>query len=864
MVKKILIGIVVFLVLVVAALVAAPYLFKDKINAAVKEAINERVNATVDYTDYDLSLIHSFPNLSFGLNGLTVTGIGNFKTDTLLSIKSLKFTLDVMSVIKGAQYKILYVGLIEPQINAIKTKDGHANWDIMKPTPPSAPSTGGSTKFALQVNKYEIVNANIVYDDRQGATYAALKNFNFAGSGDVTQDLYKLVTKTSIASLTVKRGAVSYLSEAKLDANNTIDVDQVNHKYSFKENEIDLNDLGLLFDGFVQNNAKDMALDVTFKSKQAEFKSILSLIPAIFKKDFDKIKTSGSLALSGSVKGTYLADNMPAFKLDLQVANAMFQYPSLPTSVTNVNITAHVSKPQGGLDLTAVDIPKLHAEIGTDPIDAVISVRTPVSDPNLTANINGRLDLANVPKLYPVDGLNHISGLLVALINFKGKMSDVNKKNYQAINASGNLKVTDLVYDSKQTPMPVNVSALGLTFNPQKVSLDRFDAVLGKSDFNATGSLDNFVGYLFGKGNLGGYLTLKSNQFDANEWLTKDDKAAPAKPAAATAPAANTQYFPVPKGIDFTINSSFGKILYAKMTLSSVKGMLRVFDESIQLQNLSASLLGGTAVISALYNTKGTSKPKVTFSYDIKNFDMVQTYNAVGMAQKIAPVLKYLQGNFSSNLAGTGALKDDMSVDYNSLQGSGKVQIPSAKVVGLPLLQKIADVTKVSALNNLAITNASTVIKFSNGRVNVDPTDLKFGGGYALHFQGSNGFEESIDYDVRFDVPTKDMGGAAGLIGKLPQIPGLAFKMPETINISLKVGGTMAKPTVAISNIGSSGASGGNAATQAIDELKQKATDAAKQQADALKKQAQDAADKAAKQAADQLKNSTKGFKLPF
>ena len=857
MVKKILIGTAVFFVLLIVVLVSVPYLFKDKINAAVKDAINKEVNAKVDYADYDLSLLRSFPNLSFGLNGLSVTGINEFKGDTLLSVTGLQISIDIMSVINGGQYKILYLGLVEPSIDAEKTREGHANWDITKPSA-STGQASEPTKFSLQIKKYQIKNGDLTYNDKQGGTYAEIKGLDFEGSGDVTQDLYKLVTKTSIASVTVKSGAVSYLSNAKLEAHNDIDVDQRNSKYSFKDNEIDLNDLGLLFDGFVQTNKDNMNLDVTFKSKKTEFKSILSLIPAIFKKDFDKLKTSGTLALDGSVKGIYAKENLPAIKLNLKVGNAMFQYPSLPVAVSNVNINAVVAKPQGALDLMVIDVSKLHAEMGADPVDAQIHVSTPVSDPNVDAKIKGRIDLENVPKLYPLDGVNKIDGLLEAVVDFKGKMSDVKNKNYKAINAAGNLKVTNLIYDSKETPMPVNVSAFGLTFNPQKVSLDKLEAVLGKSDFSATGSLDNFVGYLFSKGSLGGYLTLRSNKFDANEWLTKDDKTKPAKKAAsADTKVSNTQYFPVPKGIDFTVNSSFGKILYDKLELTNVKGTLHVFDESIHLQDLIANLLGGTANISAIYNTKGTSKPKVTFSYDIRNFDMQQTYNAVGMSQKMTPVLKYLQGSFSSNLAGTGALKEDMSVDYNSLQGSGRASIPSAKVVGLPILQKIAEVTKVKALDNLALTNVGTTLKFSNGRVNVDPTDIKFGSGYAMNLQGSNGFDESIDYDVRFDVPTKDMGGASNLINMIPKVPGVNFKMPETLNVFLKVGGTVTKPTVSVTKVGGAGLSAGDMAKQATDQLKQKAVDEAK-------KFAQEQADKAAKDAADQLKNAAKSFKLPF
>jgi hypothetical protein len=858
MLKKILIGVAIFLILFVGALVAIPYLFKDQINATIKTEINKQLKAKVDYSDYDLSLIRSFPNLSFGMSNLTVIGIDDFKKDTLVSVKDFRIVLDIMTVIHQEKYKIKQIIVSSPKIYATVNKAGKVNWDITKP---SKDKSSSSSNFSLEINKYKIENAYIIYDDQKGGTYLSIGDLNFEGSGDVTQDLYKLSTQTKIASLTFRSGAVSYLSGAKLEAKNDIDVDQKNSKYTFAKNEIDLNDLGLLFDGFIQMNKKDIGMDVTFKSKKAEFKSILSLIPAIFKKDFDKIKTSGSLALDGQVKGSYDSTTLPGIKLNLKVDNAMFQYPSLPAAVTNINIAANINKPQGSADLTVIDISKLHLAIANDPIDAQIHVSTPVSDPNVSAKINGKLDLASVPKLYPMEGLEQLTGLLVAAIEFKGRMSDVQKKNYQAIQASGTLKVTNMVYDTKQTPMAIKVSNLGLTFNPQKVSLDNLNAVIGKSDISATGSIDNLIGYLFNKGDLGGYITLKSNQFDANEWLVKDDAAK--KPTTPTEP---TKYFDVPKGIDFTAKSEFGKILYDKLVLSNVRGNIHIFDESIHLQELAANLLGGSATISALYDTKGTKNPKVTFSYDIKNFDIQQTYNTVGMAAKMAPVMKYIQGNFASNLSGTGALKEDMSVDYNSLNGNGKVSIPSAKIVGLPILQKIAEATKVKSLDNLAINNAYTVIKFHDGRVDVEPFDVKFGNGYNLNVQGSNGFDESIAYDMKFDIPTSELNTATGgIISKIPQIPGVPFKMPEKINVTLKVGGSVSKPTVTVGNVaGIGGSSAKDVIKSTVDDAKKKVEEEAKKQADALKKQAQEQADKAAKDAAEKLKNATKGIKLPF
>lgn len=875
MLKKVLLGVLLLFVLLIGAIVAVPFLFKDEINAALKEEINKNLNAKVDYGSFDLSLLRSFPNFSFSIDDVSVAGIGEFKGDTLAYIKNFRFTLDIMTVINKEKYKILQVILTEPKIHALVTKDGKANWDIAKPSTDKTTTTSESSNFAFQINKYAIEKGDIVYEDLKGKIYASVQDLDFSGSGDVTTDVYDFITKTEIASLTYRSGAVAYLSAAKIKADNTVKIDQKNSKYTFANNEINVNDLGLLFDGFVKLNKDNYDLDVKFKSKATTFKSILSLIPAIYSKDFADIKTSGNLKLDGLVKGLYSEFAYPGFGLNLNVSNAMFQYPSLPTAVNNINIDAKITKEQGPLDKTLVNIQKLHADIGTDPIDARIFVSTPISDPNIDMNLKGRLNLANVPKLYPMKDLKTLTGLLVADLTFKGRKSDLDKKNYNAVKAAGNLSVTNMVYDSKETPMPLNVSDIKMTFNPQNITLNNLSAKIGKSDYQANGSLENYMAYAFNKGALQGKLNLNSNNLDLNEWLK------PGESNTTTAPKTESEkYFQVPANIDFDANAKFGKVLYDKLTLSNVRGNVQVKNEQISMNNLYADLLGGNATIGATYNTANSSIPKVNFNYDIKNFDFQETYKFVGMAEKLAPVMKYVQGNFSSNLKGAGSLKEDMSVDYNTLVGDGKVQIGTAKVVGLPILTKIAEVTKIPALQNMAINNAWTAIQFKDGKVNVDPTDLKFGNGYNINLKGANGFDQSIDYDVRFDVPSKELGGATSyLTNMIPKVPGLEFKLPETLNLFLKVGGTMTKPTVKLNKVGGAGGSVKDMVKDKVDDLAKQAEQKAKEEAEKLKQQAQQEADKIKKQAedrakaeaeklknnaADQIKNATKGIKLPW
>src|SRR6202007_1224782 len=101
-------------------------------------------------------------------------------------------------------------------------------------------------------------------------------------------------------------------------------MDMPNMKFTFKENEINLNDLGLGIDGFVAMPGNDINMDMKFLCKQTEFKSLLSMVPGVYTKDFADVQTKGKLSLNGFAKGTYNDKTMPGFGAHLEIADAMF------------------------------------------------------------------------------------------------------------------------------------------------------------------------------------------------------------------------------------------------------------------------------------------------------------------------------------------------------------------------------------------------------------------------------------------------------------------------------------------------------------------------------------------------------------
>ena len=876
--KKVLIGLLVLLLILIGSVLIFPLFFKGKLNALIKSEANKRLNASINYADFDLSLLRSFPDMEFHLKGLSITGLGVFQGDTLLGVEDFVLRLDLKSVISGNQLQIKGIRIADAQLNAVVAKSGKASWDILKPGPAAEPEE--SRPYRLQLSRYEIQKFRLLYADSLSGTSFSMKEFNFSGSGDIAEALYDFDFESSGSGINLKNGGLSWLNQASFDTKMKLKADNAQKKYSLAENVFRLNDFSLKSEGFVRLlNDSVYEMDLKLSSENNRFKSLLSLVPAIFQKDFASVKADGILSFSAALKGKMEGTDYPSLDVKIKTTDASFRYPSLPVGVNNISFVAQISKPQGPLDRMMVDVSSFHAEALQDKLDASLKLRNPLSDPDLNLKLNANLNLANVARYYPLDQAQNLSGKLLADIAFAGRMSDVSEKRYEKVNASGQLSVSDMVYKSSELPMPVKVQSLQLALNPSRAELKNLQAELGNSDLKASGSLENFIPYAFGKGELGGDLSISGQRLNLNELMGSAS-------AEKKQDTVKGSYTKVPGAVNFTAKASFAEILYDRMILKNMKGSVELRNETLQLKGIQADLLGGSALINGRYSTPEGGMPLIDFDYDIRSFDFQQTMQQVEMSAKIAPVLAYLEGNFSSNLSLSGKLNEDLGVDYSSLSGQGKVNIHKARLnKTLPALDKIAELARVPALRDLEIKDAWTILKFKDGKVETEPAEFK-AGPVTIGLQGYKGFDQNIDYNLRFDLPAAMAGGAAqSLLSRIPQIPGVPIKMPEKFSLFFSVKGPMQKPQVKLSKVTTGGSSSVkeslNAALDAqkqraleeVKALEQKAREEAERQkreletkakaeAERLKaeaeKKAKEAAEKAKKEAANQLKNALK------
>ena len=771
-------GIVIAVILIL--LLVLPLAFKGKIETLVKTEGNKMLNGQFDFRSLNISLLRHFPQASLTLEDFWLKGEGDFATDTLVKAGELTATVNLFSLM-GSNYEISRIYVEDTYLHAIVLEDGRANWDVMKTdsTATVEETTEESSPFAISLKKVKFDNVNLVYDDRQGKMYAELHDLQLTCSGDFASEHSAVELEAETDGVTFQMNGVPFLSNAEIATRMNVDADFANGKYTLKDNMFRLNAIETNLDGWLAMKGEAMDMDLKLNTNSVGFKELLSLIPAIYAKDFEKLKTDGSATLSAYAKGTLQGDTVPQFKADLTVENAMFRYPDLPAGVDKINIKASVETPGGNVDGTVVTVAPLEFNLAGNPFSLTAEVRTPISDPDFRFEANGKIDLGMIKQVYPLEDMQ-LNGVLQANMKAASKLSYIEKEQYDKVEASGTIGLSGM--DLKMKDMPdVNIQRSLFTFTPQYLQLSETTVNIGQNDITADSKFENYMGYVLKGRTLKGTLNIRSNYMNLNDFMSADTTAVAETAAASdsTAAASEGSLLIIPKNIDFQMQTALNKVLFNKMEFSDVKGKLIVKNGEVNMQNLSLNTMGGNVVINGGYSTADVKKPAFDAGLKMTNLSFAQTYKELDMVRGMAPIFENLKGNFSGSMNIKTDLDQTMSPLLETAQGNGSLSTKDLVLSGVPAIDKIADAVNKPELKELKVKDLNLDFTIKDGRVETKPFDIKMGD-YNLNLSGTTGLDQTIDYSGKVKLPS-----SAGSIASLT-------------TFDLKIGGTFTSPTVKV------------------------------------------------------------------
>lgn len=785
MIKKILKIVGILLLLLVVSAFAIPYFFKDQIKAKIEKTINESVNAKVAFKDADVSFFKSFPKANVTIDKLSVINKAPFEGDTLVAFDELNLKMSIMELFKGDNESMNIEGISSKNglINIIFNKDGVGNYDIVLKNKEQNDSK--SKPLALKIKEYEIENFKFKFTNEATKMKMILDSINHKGDGDFTNEILDLKTTTT-TKVSFEMDKINYMKNVALSLDAVLGIDLKNSKYTFKDNKAKINELPLEFDGFLQLVDAGQQYDLKFKTPTSSFKNFLGLIPESYRSNIEDVKTTGEFTVNGFAKGLLSDNTVPKFNIAIASKNASFQYPDLPKAVKNIIIDTKIVNETGVMNDTYVNIDQLSFAIDQDVFNAKANIKNVATNALIDAALKGTINLNNFSKAYPIKLDKPLSGILKADVTTKFDMQSVEKSQYQNIYNAGTMSLSGFKYVD-ENGKGMNISNALVQFNPSRVNLQEFKATTGKSDINVNGVLENFYGFVFRNQNLQGNFNLNSNQIAVADFMTTSSTTSSTKQ--------EPEAMKIPAFLDCSLTANANTVLYDNLTLKNCAGKIIIKDQKLTLENVKTNIFGGQIGINGNVSTKEKT-PKFNMDLGLNQVDISQTFTQLEMMKKIAPIAGIINGKLNSTIKLSGDLNDKtMTPNLNTLSGDILGQLLSTTVnsSNSTLLSALDNNLSFVDLKQLNLNDLKTAISFKNGKVSVKPFDIKYKD-IKVTVDGTHGFDQSMSYGLKFDVPAKYLGSEVNsLLAKIG--PADASKI-ESVPVNASLTGNFSNPKV--------------------------------------------------------------------
>lgn len=605
------------------------------------------------------------------------------------------------------------------------------------------------------------------------------------------------------------------------------------------------------FDGYLKvANLKNFPVDAKVNAR-LNLGELTSAFP------IEGMTIKGIFDLALNAKGVY-DDKTGAFPIlaaTAKLTNGFVQNKLLPTPLQNLNFVMTASNTTGKAENTVVQIGNFNMLLAGESLTATGSVQN-IKDLAWNVKVAGGVDLEKIAKIFNLKDMT-LKGKVKANLATSGKLSDVTAKRYANVKASGNMNVANFSYSSPDFKQGVTISTAAVVFNPASINLTKFESKVGSSQISATGSVTNYMGFLFKPdGVLGGNLNVNIPTFNANEWMTPADKEAVAKQQASqpSKKDSSVAVSMIPKNIDFDLKAHIGKFTYDNIVADNVNALVSISKGIMTIKDANMGIIGG------LVNVKGTfdsdvKKPKFDLDLGIKSVSIPKAFETFETIQKYAPISQYVVGNMDLNYNLKGDLTKDMTPNVASLNGGGLVKILSGTLKDTKLTSLVAQFSKpatASAMTELKELALSTTLE--DGKLSVKPFDISMHGRKTT-VSGYTSLDGKINYNLLMDVPANAV--TTSLNSAMSRYLGKNAASGD-MKVTLGVTGTYSKPSVKLVNVASaSGKTVQSEVKEAVqDKVKQEATKEASKLLDKVIGGSK--TDTAKKKAEDQLKDAAK------
>jgi len=478
-----------------------PILFPGKVVEKVKGFANNNLNGEVNFSTVRLSFFNHFPSLTVTLHDFSLKGSAPFKKDTLVAADEIALGINVRALVFDGRIHIDKIFISDALMNVQVNEKGEANYNVYVSKPAKSKSANDSLTTALRLEKIQIDNTHVIYNDRSVDILIDAKRFNYEGNGDLSKNIFDLYSHIQIDSLNFILEKEPYLLNKRINAELVTKVNTNSLAFIFEKNNLRINRLPVQFSGKLDILSNGYDLDFTVISKKNNLRKVFGALPPQYLAWMEDTKLDGVADLFLTLKGQNIVskNKSPDLTFDFSLKEGYVNHKKAPFSATDILLDLHSKMPSLNIDSIEIKIDTINFNIDRHYLKGRVHMKG-LNRPFLDADINADIDLAQMNRTFGIDSID-LRGKCAAHIVAKGNYNP-EAKSFPV--AKADIKIQNGYIRTTYYPNPIdkinltaNVSDATGTLKDLQVIIQPFTFNFENQPFLITANLKNFENIVY-------------------------------------------------------------------------------------------------------------------------------------------------------------------------------------------------------------------------------------------------------------------------------------------------------------------------------------------------------------------------------
>jgi len=719
----------------VVALVASVYLYKDRIIQQFIREANKQLNTPIAIKRIEVSVFHQFPQISIVFRDVYVEDSQPGKYP-LLTASKIAFQLNPVKVWQG-DYTVRGMEIYDSEAYLKVADDGENNYTIVQ----KKSAGDGKETLGFALTNVSLINTKVHYVDMRMLHDFSFTSEKLAASIRSDGDIYDIEARGQLTTEQLLIGKNNFLAGKAFKIESHLVYDDVKKHLTIHPSELELKTSAFSVSGTYAWKERNI-INLKTTGTDTDIQTLLSLLPESKGKRFEKYRSKGNVYFNAHLEGEISRTASPSIAIEFGFDKATLFHPEYKTRIENATL-------QGSFTTTDVDdmskarisLKNISGKLNNEDFTADFGLSN-FKDPDIALKFKGVIDAPAVFDFYPVEDIRYVSGSLNVDVAFDGRVNLLKNKNTaQQVSTLGTVDMqgVNLLYGKNKIPLE-NLKG-NLQFNNNDLALSNVSGKLGDSDFLLNGFFKNIITFLLFEGQPIGIETdLKSKYIDLNQLF-----------ALGFGDISNTGgkdgefVFKVSKNVNLNFNCDIQSLRYKRFHGQAIHGDLLVKNQMAVSRRLTLKTMGGNLLLSGIVDAKNNKAIDVVSTLRLNGINLDSVFYVFENFNQTFIQDKHLKGKATADVNLEMTLNQNLRLFPETLIADIGISISRGELNNFEPMKKLERYVGDEGLDRLRFSELKNDIHIENKQIYLPQMEVR-SNVTDIKISGRHTFDQRIDY----------------------------------------------------------------------------------------------------------------------